>query len=44
MIIDKYSAIRLEFLKGRSTWPTFGKGWERRVEEVRATALKMCGG
>jgi len=44
MIIDKYSAIRLEFLKGRSTWPTFGKGWERRVEEVKATALKMCGG
>jgi lysozyme family protein len=43
MIIDKYSATRLEFLKGRSTWPTFGKGWERRVEEVRATALKMCG-
>ena len=44
MVIDKYNAIRLEFLKGRSTWPTFGKGWERRVEEVRVTALKMCGG
>jgi len=44
MIVDKYSAIRLEFLKGRSTWPTFGKGWERRVEEVRVAALKMCGG
>jgi len=44
MLIDKYSAIRLEFLKGRSTWPTFGKGWERRVEEVRVTALKMCAG
>lgn len=38
MVIDKYSAIRLEFFKGRSTWPTFGKGWERRVEEVKATA------
>ena len=44
MLIDKYSANRLEFLKGRSTWPTFGKGWERRVEEVRVAALKMCGG
>jgi len=44
MIVDKYSAIRLEFLKGRSTWPTFGKGWARRVEEVRVAALKMCGG
>ena len=38
MLIDKYSAIRLEFLKGRSTWPTFGKGWERRVKEVETTA------
>jgi lysozyme family protein len=43
MIIDKYCSIRLEFLKGRSTWPTFGKGWERRVKEVEATAKKMCG-
>jgi lysozyme family protein len=44
MLIDKYSANRLAFLQRLSTWPTFGKGWERRVEEVRATALKMCGG
>ena len=42
MVIDKYSAIRLEFLKGRSTWPTFGKGWERRVEEVKATANNLA--
>jgi len=44
MLIDKYSSNRLAFLQRRETWPTFGKGWERRVEEVRATALKMCGG
>jgi lysozyme family protein len=44
MIIDKYSANRLAFLQRLSTWPTFGKGWERRVKEVQATALKMCGG
>jgi lysozyme family protein len=44
MLIDKYSANRLAFLQRLATWPTFGKGWERRVEEVRATALKMCGG
>jgi lysozyme family protein len=44
MIIDKYSANRLAFLQRLATWPVFGKGWERRVEEVRATALKMCGG
>jgi len=44
MLIDKYSANRLSFLQRLATWPTFGKGWERRVEEVRVTALKMCGG
>lgn len=44
MVIDKYSANRLAFLQRLATWPTFGKGWERRVEEVRVTALKMCGG
>ena len=44
MLIDKYSANRLAFLQRLATWPTFGKGWERRVEEVRATAIKMCGG
>lgn len=44
MLINKYSANRLAFLQRLATWPTFGKGWERRVEEVQATALKMCGG
>jgi len=44
MLIDKYSANRLAFLQRLATWPTFGKGWERRVEEVRVTATKMCGG
>lgn len=44
MLIDKYAANRLAFLQRLATWPTFGKGWERRVKEVRATALKMCGG
>ncbi len=34
---------RLAFLKGLSTWPTFGKGWSRRVAEVRAAALQMAG-
>lgn len=44
MLIDKYSDNRLAFLQRLTTWPTFGKGWERRVEEVRVAALKMCGG
>jgi lysozyme family protein len=32
---------RLRFLKGLRTWPVFGKGWGRRVAEVRAVALAM---
>ena len=40
-IITNFSAQRLKFLQGLSTWPTFGKGWERRVNEVKATALSM---
>lgn len=39
--IINFSAQRLKFLQGLSTWPTFGKGWERRVAEVKATALSM---
>ena len=33
---------RLAWLKGLNHWPTFGKGWERRVKEVKAAALKMA--
>jgi lysozyme family protein len=33
---------RLAFLRGLKTWPTFGKGWGRRVAEVRAKALAMA--
>ena len=39
--IINYSAQRLKFLQGLSTWGTFGKGWERRVAEVKATAISM---
>ena len=41
-LINLYCDKRLEFLKELKTWETFGKGWERRVEEVRASALKMA--
>lgn len=30
---------RLRFLRGLSTWQTFGRGWTRRVDETRAHAL-----
>ncbi len=33
---------RLRFLKSLKTWPVFGKGWERRVVEVRAASLRMA--
>ena len=33
---------RMRFLKGLRTWGTFGKGWSRRVTEVRAVAMKMA--
>jgi lysozyme family protein len=42
-LIEAYCFVRLEFLKALKTWPTFGKGWERRVNEVEAEALKMLG-
>jgi lysozyme family protein len=42
-IIEKVCDKRLDFLKSLSTFPTFGKGWERRVNEVKASALKMLG-
>lgn len=35
---------RLRFLQKLRTWPVFGKGWARRVAEVRATALRWTGG
>jgi lysozyme family protein len=32
---------RLQFLQNLRTWPVFGKGWGRRVGEVRAASLAM---
>jgi lysozyme family protein len=40
-IVTRYQAKRLEFLQELSTWPTFGKGWGRRVEEVASAAQAM---
>lgn len=41
-IINALCDKRLAFLRGLSTWPTFGKGWASRVKSVRAAALKMA--
>jgi lysozyme family protein len=42
-LITTYCTKRLEFLQSLKTFETFGKGWARRVEEVKAEALKMLG-
>ena len=42
-LIDLYCAKRLDFLQSLRTFPVFGKGWTRRVEEVKADAIKMLG-
>ena len=33
---------RRRFLRGLREWPTFGKGWMRRVADVEAAALRMA--
>lgn len=34
--------LRLVFVRSLKTWPTFGKGWSKRISDVRATALAMA--
>jgi lysozyme family protein len=43
-LIELYCAKRLEFLQALKTFETFGKGWSRRVAEVKAKALAMVDG
>jgi lysozyme family protein len=42
-VITRACDLRLVFLRGLDTWPAFGRGWSRRVREVRAAALAMAG-
>ncbi len=41
-LVEAICDERLRFLKSLKTWPVFGKGWGRRVAEVRAAALAMA--
>jgi lysozyme family protein len=41
-LVAAFNDERLAFLKRVSTWPVFGKGWARRVAEVRAVSLAMA--
>jgi lysozyme family protein len=40
-IVTRLCDERLRFLRALKTWGVFGKGWARRVAEVRAAALAM---
>ncbi|MBI1204015.1 MAG: secretion activator protein [Rhodopseudomonas sp.] len=42
-LINAICDERLRFLKSLRTWPVFGKGWGRRVAEVKASALQQAG-
>jgi lysozyme family protein len=41
-LISDICDARLAYLKSLSHWPTFGKGWSRRVEDVRKVAARMA--
>jgi lysozyme family protein len=40
-LVKDYCKRRLSFLMYLEHWPTFGKGWERRVADVQAKAIGM---
>jgi lysozyme family protein len=44
LIIISMNDERLKFLESLRTWPTFGKGWGRRVGEVKAFSLQLAAG
>lgn len=41
-LIRQYSEERRRFYKSLKTFPTFGRGWLRRVDEVEAKAKDMA--
>lgn len=42
-IVNRLCDRRMAFLRNLKTWGTFGKGWTRRVTDVRAQALAWVG-
>lgn len=42
-VINRLSDERLKFLQGLRTWPTFGRGWTNRVNDVHVQATEMVG-
>lgn len=43
-LITTINDERLDFLKALRTWPVFGKGWGRRVADVKKRSLEMAKG
>jgi lysozyme family protein len=41
-LIQSICDERLRFLRGLKTWPVFGKGWSKRVGDVRLAALALA--
>ena len=39
--VRRYQQARRVFYRKRATFPTFGKGWLRRVDEVESEALRL---
>lgn len=40
--VKKLCAIRLSFVRGLSTWKTFGRGWTNRIADIEARGVKMA--
>lgn len=40
-LINGVTKQRQEFIRGLSIYETFGKGWERRIDETRQKALEL---
>lgn len=41
-LVANYTTARLDYLHSLPQWSTFGKGWQRRVEEVEQEAIKFA--
>ena len=40
-VVNEVTSIRQQFIRGLSIYDTFGKGWERRIDETRAKAMEL---
>ena len=42
-VIEAFSKRKTEFYEGLNTFPIFGKGWLKRIDDVKLNAYKMIG-